>query len=246
MLVVIAAPNAFAAPTNADFVRKIYQDLLQRSPSPADLSTLANALDSATLTRRQAANTILDSNEYLLDRIGAFFPAYLHRPAAAGEPDPFVSTARASSFEPVQAAIVGSAEYFTNRAAGANDQFVRQAYLDLLARPATAGDVSTFVTAITDGLSRTNAASTILTSTEYRHDLIDGLYQSFLHHSADPAALGSFTTLLQSGARDQDVISAILASDEYFNNVPEPDTPLTLLGQAALAAGLLRRRLRPR
>ncbi len=59
-------------------------------------------------------------------------------------------------------------------------------------------------------------AISFLTSTEYRTDLIEVDYQTFLGRSADQAGLNSFLQAMQMGATDQEVLATIFGSPEGY------------------------------
>jgi hypothetical protein len=56
----------------------------------------------------------------------------------------------------------------------------------------------------------------ILSSTEYRQDVVNGLYHKLLHRQADPRGLASFTGLLAAGATTEQVEADIAGSPEYY------------------------------
>jgi hypothetical protein len=48
---------------------------------------------------------------------------------------------------------------------------------------------------------------------------VKGFYLQFLKRQADSVGLGSFVQQLSQGVRDEAVIVALVASDEYFGRV---------------------------
>ena len=56
----------------------------------------------------------------------------------------------------------------------------------------------------------------VLHSVEYRTLLIQGFYNTFLHRTATPTELATFLAMLAGGATDEDVMAAILGSEEYY------------------------------
>jgi hypothetical protein len=59
-----------------------------------------------------------------------------------------------------------------------------------------------------------------VTSIEARQDLVQALYADFLHRPAGAFEVQGVVDLLASGADDEDVIAALVGSDEYFTHVP--------------------------
>src|SRR5262249_25839150 len=130
--------------------------------------------------------------------------------------------------EQVEAILAGSPEYFQVRAGGSTDGFLNALYQDALQRAVDASGRAAFSQQLSSGVSRTQVALTILTSAEYRQDLVQSFYQQFLHRSADPVGLGIFTSAFQAGARDEQVVAVILASPEYAPGDPAPADNTTL------------------
>jgi hypothetical protein len=59
-------------------------------------------------------------------------------------------------------------------------------------------------------------ADEVLSSAEFQRDLVQSDYLDFLRRAADPAGLNLWASDLQHGARDDEVLAAILGSDEYL------------------------------
>jgi sugar lactone lactonase YvrE len=105
------------------------------------------------------------------------------------------------------------------RGGNANQQFIRQIYLELLQRPVDSGALTTFSAALDQGaLTRTQLVQEITASQEYRTLVVQNLYMRILHRSADPSGLSTFVTLLAQGGTAEQIEAQLLGSDEYFNN----------------------------
>jgi hypothetical protein len=124
-----------------------------------------------------------------------------------------------------------------------NQRFVYHLYVDLLARVPDQGGWDSLTTALNGGtLTRTQAAQALLTSAEYRGDLINGAYQSFLKRIADPDGFSAFMSALNGGTTAEQMKAAILGSQEYFalhgssNDRFVADMYQDLLGRAADAS----------
>jgi hypothetical protein len=57
----------------------------------------------------------------------------------------------------------------------------------------------------------------IFSSPEYRQGLVQGYYRDFLGRDADAGGMSTWLNLLRQGGRDDQVIAAIVESDEYFS-----------------------------
>ena len=128
-------------------------------------------------------------------------------------------------------------------AASADAAFLCQVYQDLLGRLPDPGGLSTFNGQLAQGWSRERVANALLTSTEYRQDVIEGWYHTYLGRTADPGGLAHFAGLLGTSASDEGVQAAILGSQEYVTTHGGtagfvPALYQALLGRAPDQAGL--------
>jgi Domain of unknown function (DUF4214) len=64
----------------------------------------------------------------------------------------------------------------------------------------------------------TDIAAAVMRSLESDIDEVQGLYQRFLHRSADPLGLLTFTSALQDGVTNEAAAMVMLGSAEYFQN----------------------------
>ncbi len=96
-----------------------------------------------------------------------------------------------------------------------NQLFIQRVYQALLGRAADAGSAG-WVNLLNQGVSPTTVALDIENSTEYRSDVVGGLYQRYLHRQADAGGLQSFVNLLASGQTVEQVTEMIVGSTEYF------------------------------
>jgi hypothetical protein len=98
-----------------------------------------------------------------------------------------------------------------------NAAFVQKAIEDLLLRPASPSDVSTFTPLLDSAtLTRPQFALGVMNSDEYRHVRVNEFYNDFLGRTPSAIELNNFTTLLQSATLPQGR-AAILGSPEYFS-----------------------------
>jgi hypothetical protein len=66
------------------------------------------------------------------------------------------------------------------------------------------------------GASRDKVVASIESSTEYRTNLLNGIYQSLLGRPVDPAGLATFLNFLTFGGTPAQVKANILTSPEYY------------------------------
>ncbi|MGA8807974.1 MAG: hypothetical protein WB973_08855, partial [Thermoanaerobaculia bacterium] len=97
-----------------------------------------------------------------------------------------------------------------------NDRWINQLYTDLLGRPADAVALATLNGLLTGGATRASVASVVLTSDEYRQQLLTGFYSTFLHRPISAAEVSFWAPAFASGMTDEQIETQIVASPEYF------------------------------
>ncbi len=220
--VVNSAGSSFAGhfcySANAAFVDEVYHDLLHRPADPSGLQNWTNQLYQGA-SRNQVVQAILGSNEYVTDLVSGWYSTYLQRTAGPADLNIFVPVLqnRTMTNEQVQTAILSSPEYYARRANGSDQGFLSALYLDVLGRSAGAADFAAWGASSGSAWSdadRGNVVAAVLQSPEYRNDLIEGYYQTYLGRLANSTELG-----LWSGVSDEAIIAAILSSDELFSRL---------------------------
>jgi uncharacterized protein (TIGR03118 family) len=210
------APTITGTP-NQRFVDQVYQNLLNRQADAMGLAFWSGQLDAGTATRTQIVQAIEGSTEFAQIVVQKAYTQFLHRSADPAGLNMWVGALLSGqTIEQVDAAIVGSPEYFQNRGGGTNSGFLTALYQDALNRAPDAGGQAFFLAQLNGGATTAQVAAQIFASTEYQQNLVKGWYQTFLRRTADPMGLSFFVGLLQSGSRDRDVVAAILASNEFF------------------------------
>lgn len=203
---VVLLPNVPPSPSPEDtrFLTQLFADLLHRPPDAAGLASLGGQL-AAGATRAQIALAVQASPEFRHGMVQASFEELLDRPAdAAG-----LASLLPLPEERLQAAILGSDEYFA-RAGADNTAFLRSLYQDVLGRDLDPSGQQTFSQALDQNVSRTQVAFAVLSSPEAKARSINLLYERFLERPADLAGLASFQSVPTEAA-----IARILASEEY-------------------------------
>jgi uncharacterized protein GlcG (DUF336 family) len=208
------------ASVNPEFVNALYGTLLGRQPDSAPAQMFASQLDQGQALRPQVVGAFLNSAEYETDLIDTLYSQLLHRaPDPSGLNNGRQFLAQGNSDLQLEAAILGSAEFFTNNGSN-NATFLQAVYQDVLHRAADPSGLSSFLAQLQSGVSRQQVASTILTSLEGDQTLVESYYTRFLHRAADAGGLAGFTQMLASGAGDQSVETIILSSDEFVAGDP--------------------------
>jgi trimeric autotransporter adhesin len=201
--------------SDVTFLCALYQDVLGRSADAAGLSAYQVQLSTGT-SRSTVAEELLTSTEYRGDLISSYYQQYLGRPADARGLATFLNLfSQGASEENVQAAIMGSAE-FANRSEGSDNGFVTALYQDLLNRPADAAGLAAFTGQLAAGTTRSAVAEELLTSAEYRSDLINSYYQAYLGRPADGGGISTFLGQFSQGASNDAVQAELLGSAEFY------------------------------
>jgi autotransporter-associated beta strand protein len=231
-----------ATPTgtpNQRFVTQVYSDLLGRSPDPGGLTFWSSLIDRNQATRTQVALGIQTSPEGRMRQVETLFQKFLGRqadPTGLNLSTNFLNIG--GSYFQLEAAIAGSSEY-SQRAGGTINGFLTALYQDALGRAIDGVGQSLGSQALSSGTTNTMLAEVVFTSQEGLQDLVQSLYNEFLHRSADSVGLSQSTTALQMrvqqqqqstngtagqqnnqvGASVDQLISVIVGSDEYFGRV---------------------------
>jgi Domain of unknown function (DUF4214) len=205
---------------NQRFLAQAYLDLLGRSVGPAELATFGAFLGNGG-TRTQVAHALLAGDEYRSGLVGTIYLTFLRRGASPAEVAAGVAFLNAGATdEQLKSFVLGSGEYLATQGAGTVAGFLSALYRDVLARRIDAAAESAFTQALAGGMTRADVALAVLTSVEAREDLVRALYAELLHRSASALEVQGGVDLLANGGHDEDVIEALVGSDEYFTNVP--------------------------
>jgi hypothetical protein len=166
----------------------------------------------------QVAQAILTSDEGRTHEIEDLYQTYLNRPADSVGLNLSLSFLKmGGTLQDVRAEIMGSPEYFQNRSASSNDNFLTDIYHDVLDRAVDPVGQSLGGQALNAGLDRVKVAQVVLNSPEGEQDLVQSYYTLFLHRTADSVGMNASTAALASGASEEKIIIAIADSNEYFN-----------------------------
>jgi hypothetical protein len=201
------------------FVAGVYQNLLGRDFDRAGLDAWTALLDSGQDTPSQIVAAIETSTEYRSDQVQALYQRYLHRAAdATGLANDTSFLQNGGTVEQVAAGILGSREFFQIQGGGTKSGFLNALYQDALNRAIDSAGQASWLQAFANGARAVEVAGAVLTSLEYRQDLVESFYGQFLNRPADSAGLSSWVNSLKNGARDETVVAGILGSPEYDNN----------------------------
>jgi hypothetical protein len=168
------------------------------------------------------------SDEYRFKVVNDVYVKLQHRTADPSGLNSFVAfLANGGTMEQAEISIVTSAEYF-QRAGGANASYLASLYHDILGRTIDPTGQVNWGATLTLGPTIANfgnprliVARGVIQSLEAAQDRVEEFYQRFHHRAADPSGLQTFVTAQQHGLSDEDVIAAIVGSQEYALRVQQ-------------------------
>jgi hypothetical protein len=219
--------------TNTSWVTNAYTRFLKQVPSSATVSSdVTFLLNSYQVQRDNAAAALTVTTEYRSRLVGdpvvGYYEKYLRRRPTASEIGTWVTALQGGAQDEfVIANLVASNEYFQGQASGDNSQWLDHVYQDLLLRTRDSGSQG-FLNALNAGtLTRLQVAQILLSSTEYRRDLVASMFDTYLRRNfplpvpntaTDPfPELDPWVNLLAAGAHDEQLIAAMLSTAEYYN-----------------------------
>jgi uncharacterized delta-60 repeat protein len=133
--------------TGQGWVTGMYQDLLGRTPTAAEVQAWVNALNAGTPATAVALG-FAASPEREGQRVRGNYQTYLGRAPSTAEVEEWVNAfVGGVSNEDMVAGFVGSPEYFANPQKGQDDwaRWISEAYQDVLARPAAANEIASWL-----------------------------------------------------------------------------------------------------
>jgi hypothetical protein len=97
-----------------------------------------------------------------------------------------------------------------------NTRWISQVYVDVLGRLPDAAGISALNALLGGGATRATAALTVLTSNEYRTNLLGSFFALYLHRAPSAADVTFFLPMFTAGFTDEQVAAQIVGSPEYF------------------------------
>jgi hypothetical protein len=100
--------------------------------------------------------------------------------------------------------------------AGMSSHYITGLYYSMLQREPTGNEVVRWIPGLEASGNRAQVVSGFLSSTEHESAVIVNDYRTILGRDPEPAGLQAWVGLLQHGVTSQQMMAAILASDEFF------------------------------
>jgi hypothetical protein len=202
--------------TNTTLVAALYQNILRR-PADASSSVWVQQLNNGA-SPAAVAGAILASREADALVVAVLYLNFLHRQVDAGGLQSNLNALlQGVTEEQVLAGLVSSAEYQKLAVADLDQEYVGNLYQDALNRVADPGGLAAFTGPLDAGAeNRSQVVQGLLTSGEYRTDVVESLYKHYLNRSADSGGLSGDVNSLSQGATDEAVAATLIASGEFF------------------------------
>jgi hypothetical protein len=205
-------PNVVA---QAAFVDGLYRHVLGRPADAASLIAWVQQLENGA-SRAQVVDAVWNSAEHRGLEVDRLYQTFLQRsPDAAGRAAWVDALLTGTSEMDLARALIASAEF--QAAHPDNASYVAALYGTILRRSPSGAEISNWVSALQNGVSRDAVAVAILDSTESYQIMVNCDYTYFLHRPADPAGIQAWLAQLQSGQATPAIVAeSLLASDEFF------------------------------
>src|SRR6185437_10304205 len=202
------------------WLEKAYQVILGRDVDPSGF-VYWSAVMASGASRGAVAYMLQQSMEYDTIQVQSAFQTLLGRSADQTSLGYFVGLmAQGQTIEQIDAIIVGSGEYYQGHGGGTNDGFLNALYQDFLHRSIDSTSLQAGEQALAGGqTSLSQIATSVLSTAEYKTDVVQSAYATYLHRSADTGSLNAFVSYLMAGGNDTVVSATLIGSPEYLAGI---------------------------
>ncbi len=234
----VSASNEFYANsggTTDGFINAVYQALLSRAPTAAELSSGESQLGSNPTqpTRLTYTQQLVAGIEFRTDLVQAAFIKFLGRYATNDEVSQWTATlaqpsagpGTPSRYEQMEISLSSSSEFFLRQQDIDNGLATNNAWLtsvySLVRQEAPGQLFLNDYNSLLNGYApqRTALVNTLDHSVEYYTDLVNGYFSQFLLGTPTAQQLSTYVGQLQGGTPTENVIAQIIASDQFFTQV---------------------------
>jgi uncharacterized repeat protein (TIGR01451 family) len=200
------------------FVNHLYNDVLGRAPSQAEVNNWVTMMQVYGVSRTTVANALWTSAEHRADQVRGFYQLFFHRAATPAEVNVWVNAFQAGLDETqVALRLILSPEYAT---LNPGDYFIAALFFDVLGRKADLGGFAYWTQALHSGVSRATIAMRFLQSQELYVDVINRVYGQYLKRAPAPAETAFWLPQLMSGRIGITQFAESILGSPAFNALP--------------------------
>ncbi|HWB14006.1 MAG TPA: DUF4214 domain-containing protein [Pirellulales bacterium] len=209
------------ASTTATWISHLYVQILGREPGTGELTNWINQVNQG-MTPSAVAQAFVDSIERLSTIITGYYEQYLGRAPDQAGLNYWIGVWVANGGpEQVQAGIISSPEYYATAGKlyphlSHDAAWVTALYHNLLNRDVDPQGLSYWVSVI-QSRSKASVVLGFVTSDEYRMNLTNSWFETYLNRPVDAASAQSLLKMMQAGMTQDALLTTILSSDEYRN-----------------------------
>lgn len=201
----------------ARFVRGLYDDVLRRAASQAEVDSWVQVIHGGA-RREDVVHAFVESTEHRMRVIRDDYQQFLGRTPSSGEVTTWANLMASGVREDqVEAAFLASAEYQQHHG-GTDDGFVSGLYQDVLHRGADDAGKAAWLALLHSGMTHDQVAAGIVSSHEAHSRVTDALYSQMLHRGADDAGRHWAEDALDHGTRSFQLQEAMADSTEYSDD----------------------------
>ncbi|HEU5084410.1 MAG TPA: DUF4214 domain-containing protein [Acidimicrobiales bacterium] len=213
----LASPLVVAGGSTAPdeaFVRALFDDFLDRSPSDVELAAKRAEL-AAGRSRAAVVDGFAGSDQWIQALVDGFYRSTLGREGDAGGRAHWIDVIRAGRTPASVAADFYASDEYHQRVGGTDPAWIADLYVELLHRTADEGGLQYWVGQLAAGAPRHRVALSFYQSLESRMTRVSGLYQALLGRDPDRGGQAHWAGVLADG-RDLRLATFLASSDEYL------------------------------
>jgi uncharacterized repeat protein (TIGR01451 family) len=218
-----ASVTALIGTKNQRWLAQVFRDLIHREISRPALNNGLKFLSQPGNPRALRVRYVQQLTSGLLYKARVAHDVYWHllylptNTKACTEALHFLTSG--GTTEGLKALLIGGQKYFNKRGKGTQEGWAAAAFKSIFGRPIDAAGTTLINNLLAKGLSRTAVAQTLLNTAAAQVRLVQSWFSQFLQRQPTPAELNRFTQQLANGVPDEQIISTIIASGEYYQKV---------------------------
>lgn len=216
----LASPDFFAnnGGTNNGFLQGLFQDVLGRPIGPQDAAQVQQFNRLLRTGNRTAVIRLLANTRAARENLirGQFLRLLGRQPTTAELNFWVAQFQRGRRIADLMASLTASDEFFARADMDAATLWIQRLFTDLLGRSPSEGEIDTALSGLLRGATFFDVAADLLTSDEYYAVVVETQFVRLLGRQPTAAELQQWARFLKNRGRVQQIIAAIIGSEEYF------------------------------